>query len=189
MAQGGPAGTEAFRRDASLWLHTGTRPELRGAWGRRWQVTEGSGAGTTAALASAPTTGRNKATAPKLGRLPPRQRIQGVTSSCRLRRASPVTPVRGEQQLIGAALGSRLPGPRAGAVLGQKLLCQAPQLVTVPLQRYGTKGGEELPTLPTVPQLHPAEWHATLRPKGMAGPPKPEAQTLRRRVQTHREHL
>lgn len=73
MAQSGPARTEAFRRDSSLWLHAGTRPELRSAWGRRWQVTEGSRAAATTALASAPPMGRKKATGPKLDRLQPRQ--------------------------------------------------------------------------------------------------------------------
>lgn len=64
MAQSGPARTEAFRRDSSLRLHAGTRRELHGAWGRRWQVTEGSGAAATTALASAPPTmSRNKAAA------------------------------------------------------------------------------------------------------------------------------
>lgn len=68
MAQSGPARTEAFRRQSSLWLHTGTCPELHGAWGRRWQVTEGSGAAATTALASAPPHhGQKQGRSPKAG--------------------------------------------------------------------------------------------------------------------------
>lgn len=67
MAQGDPARTEAFRRDTSLWLHTGTHAELCNAWGKRWEVTEGLGARTTTALASVPTLGQKKGHSPKAG--------------------------------------------------------------------------------------------------------------------------
>lgn len=67
MAQGGPARTEPLE-ETPVFGCADTCPELCSAWGRRRQVTEGSGAGAITAPASILIPGRNKATAPKLDR-------------------------------------------------------------------------------------------------------------------------
>ena len=67
-----------------------------GAWGRRWPVTEGSGAGM----------GGNKATAPELDRFWRRQRTRRVTSHCQLPRNADARPACRGSTGLEAALPS-----------------------------------------------------------------------------------
>lgn len=99
---------------------------------------------------------RNTAMAPKLEQL----QTQAANPRCSIVRLAPQGSLVPVKQLIGAALGcmARVLG-RYWA--GSCSLCQAPRL-----QRYRTKGGEELPPLPTAPPTPPSRGPGTTAPRG-----------------------